>query len=58
MDKSTWEQVHPEASVDMDKSMPQQVHLKTSVSVDKSVIQAGAPVKGLWLMDKSMLEQG
>lgn len=42
----------------MDKPMPQQVQLKTSVTVDKSAMQAGVHLKGLWLMDKSMLEQG
>jgi len=36
----------------MDKTMPQQVHLKTSV------MYAGTPLKGLWLMDESILEQG
>ena len=42
----------------MDKPMPQLVCLKTSVTVDKSVMQAGTPLKGLWLMGKAMLEQG
>ncbi|PKU40749.1 hypothetical protein llap_8945 [Limosa lapponica baueri] len=46
-----------EDTMAMDKTVLQQERLKTSITMDKSVMQASAPLTGLWLIDKSVLEQ-